>query len=332
MRSTPHYQTGACRGSHRVQVRNNFATDVGDTHGVRPWVANLLGLAAGFTIGGAALNIWYSSNQVPGGSLVGAPPAPRRDAGSPPRLPVLRPVELPRIEALPPPLPDTMPRVIRPDLPPATPEDHKPGTGAAGTGFFVASDGTLMTAAHVVSGCAQIRIVSKLVGLAWVEMLAVDAGPDIALLRAPRVTPPATLPIGRPAAPDGRLFVLGYPGNGGLLIPTETWATLENAHFPPGPAQFTDPQRTIWIAATAIGHGFSGGSILDPRNGVVVGIVHGMLDSTRLHASGMAIGPGSSPLAALLRRQGTNGDALSVKGEDELDAARRATVHVLCLY
>jgi hypothetical protein len=114
---------------------------------------------------------------------------------------------------------------------------------------------------------------------------------------------------------------------------------LENPQFQPGPAELTDPRRVIWAAAPAVGHGFSGGPMLDPRNGQVVGIVRGMVDSTRLHsaraaipATGMVIGPGSAPLHAMLRREGTTGDGLPAFGDAALDSARRATVHVLCLY
>ncbi len=246
---------------------------------------------------------------------------------------------MPHIAAAPPAHSDALPNVIYPDPPADTQATHKPGTGVTGTGFFVGSDGSLITAAHVVSGCRQTRIASAFVKPAAAVLIAADARQDIALLRASHVTPPATLPVGRPAAPGGRLFVLGYPATGGPLVPTETWGDLENASFPPAPAQFTDPSRMIWVAAPVINHGFSGGPMLDPRNGEVVGIVRGMVDSARLHAtraaipaSGMVIGPGSGALVALLRQEGAEGDAVSVSGDGALDAARRATVHVLCLY
>ena len=246
---------------------------------------------------------------------------------------------MPRIAATPPSNPNAMPNIIYPDTPSDSPAEHKPGTAVAGTGFFVASDGSLLTAAHVVSGCRQTRIASEFVKPAVAELIASDTKQDIALLRAAHVTPPATLPIGHPAAPGGRLFVLGYPATGGPLVATETWANLENSKFPPGPAEFTDPRRLIWADAPVINHGFSGGPMVDTRNGEVVGIVRGMVDSTRLHAmqaaipaSGMVIGPGSAPLAALLRQEGAEGDAISVSGDEAVDTARRATVHVVCLY
>jgi S1-C subfamily serine protease len=309
---------------------------------VQPWTANIIGLLLGFAIGGVALVAFLPVADKPEpvgppaiASAQAAPPASARDA--PP--PVLRPVAMPRIAAaMPLPQPDALPSIIYPDPPPPT-ETHKPGTGVAGTGFFVASDGSLITAAHVVSGCRRTRIVSQLVKPATAELIATDEKHDIALLRAAHVAPPATLPVGRPAAPGGRLFVLGYPATGGQLIPTETWATLENEKFLPGPVEFTDPRRLIWAAAPVVNHGFSGGPMLDPRNGEVVGIVRGMVDSVHLHAvragipaSGMVIGPGSGVVAALLRQEGADRDTVSVSGDEALDTARRATVHVLCLY
>ncbi len=140
------------------------------------------------------------------------------------------PVELPRFNPPSPSDPGMPPTVIYPDTPP--PGSHKPGSGLAGTGFFVTSDGLLLTAAHVVTDCKATRIASKFVPPMNVRLLARDTKRDVALLQAEHVTPPATLPIGRPAAPGGRLFVLGYPASGGLLVPTETWGTLEN-RIPP---------------------------------------------------------------------------------------------------
>ncbi len=312
---------------------------------MQPRTANLIGLSIGFAIGGAALVVVLltADSSDPEAASAG-PPALHAPAVSPEATratpsSVYQPVEMPRIAAAPPSQPDALPDVVYPGPPPDGGATHKPGTGVAGTGFFVSSDGSLLTAAHVVSGCQQTRIVSQLVKPAVAQMVAIDTTLDIALLRAAHVAPPATLPVGRPAAPGGRLFVLGYPATGGPLIPTETWAVLENDKFPPAPAEFTDPRKMVWVAAPVINHGFSGGPMVDLRNGEVVGIVRGMVNSTRLHAeraaipaSGMVIGPGSAPLSAMLRQQGTYTDALAVSGDDVLDIARRATVHVLCLY
>jgi S1-C subfamily serine protease len=333
-----------------------------DTVGVHPWTANLIGLLLGSAIGGAALAVVLPQAEshalAPGaavkpGIALAAPqpdtlPAiihpdqPRADDRAPPpkAAPSLepRPVEMPRI-AVAAPQPGPLPNIIHPDPPPARDGPHRPGTGVTGTGFFVAADGSLLTAAHVVSGCRETRIASQLVRPSVARLVASDAKQDIALLRAAGVKPPATLSIGFPAAAGGRLFVLGYPASGGPLIPTEAWAMLENDALQPAPAELIDPHRVIWAAAPEVNRGFSGGPILDPRNGAVVGIVRGMVDSTRLHAaraaipaSGMVTGPGSAPLAALLRQEGTGTAVVPVSGNDALDIARRATVHVLCLY
>ena len=117
-----------------------------------------------------------------------------------------RPIALPRIESPLPSQPQTLPTVIYPEDPG---EPHKPGSAVAGTGFFVASDGSLITAAHVVDGCRATRIASQFVHPTKVRLIATDTKRDVALLRADNVTPPATLPVGRPASAGGRLFVLG---------------------------------------------------------------------------------------------------------------------------
>jgi S1-C subfamily serine protease len=299
-----------------------------------PWVANVLCLAIACLVGGEALYVAIAARDdlLRPPAAVAAPAAARSGATLSEQVPARQVVVPPEIVQ-----PDAaaLPKVY----PAPTPQLHRPGSGIAGTGFFVAADGSLLTAAHVVAECARIRIASRWVQPTTAELIATDGVQDIALLRAHQAAPPAILPIGRPAGTGGRLFVLGYPETGGPLVATETWAALENLQFQPGPAELTDPRRVIWAAAPAVGHGFSGGPMLDPRNGQVVGIVRGMVDSTRLHsvratipASGMVIGPGSSPLHAMLRREGAAGDVLPALGDAALDNARRATVHVLCLY
>lgn len=312
---------------------------------MRPWMANLTGLLLGFIIGAEVLFIGYSREPAPIAApdiVASTQPTPRisvQPAAPAPMPHESSPVELPRFEA---PLPsqsqaEALPRVVYPEVPPS--DAHRSGSAVAGTGFFVASDGSLLTAAHVVTDCKATRIASRFVRPTSVRLIALDKKRDVALLRADHLAPPATLPIGHPAASAGRVFVLGYPASGGVLVPTETWATLENAHLQPAPADFVDPRRLIWAAAPDVAHGFSGGPMLDPRNGAVIGIVRGMVDSARLHAEraaipahGMVIGPGSMALTALLGQEGADDDAVAMSGDDALDAARRATVHVLCLF
>ena len=112
---------------------------------------------------------------------------------------------------------------------------------------------------------------------------------DIALLRARRTFAPARHTSHWPSASAGgdrrtphQVFVLGYPASAGLTIPEETFATLENDKIPASAGAVADPREIVWIEANAITHGYSGGPILDPGNGAVVGIVKGMINTSRL--------------------------------------------------
>jgi S1-C subfamily serine protease len=255
-----------------------------------------------------------------------SPPAP--DLPAPVELPRIGTPEPPRDGAGTPPLPNN---VIVPTQP-------RTGIGVAGTGFFVASDGSLLTAAHVVSECRKTEILSRLVKLARAEIIARDPKQDIALLRARHVRPPGLLPLGRPAS--SHMLVLGYPASASPTIPEETTAILENDKFPRPLNALTDPRDVIWIAADAVTHGYGGGPILDADKGVVVGIVKGMVDTARppfvggLPKSGIAIGPGVGPLAAFLKASAPDLELRepSDTGNAVLDNARRATVHVICTY
>src|SRR5262245_14023140 len=162
-----------------------MATVVCDSVAMRPWMANLIGLLLGFIIGGEALFIWYSREPAPiapSAAAASAQPQPRlnvHEAAQAQAPHASQPVELPRFEA---PLPsqpqaEALPRVVYPDLP--LPDAHKPGSAVAGTGFFVASDGSLLTAAHVVTGCKATRIASKFVRPTSVRLIALDNKRDV---------------------------------------------------------------------------------------------------------------------------------------------------------
>jgi S1-C subfamily serine protease len=322
-----------------------------------PQKADLLGLAIGFGLGGAVLVRFLPdledvlrpaprpaqlaqpsptnpstappvARQIAPPAQVAALPAP-----APPGLALPGPVALPRVVS-PDGLPDgtdmsPLPAVIEPSVP------QKSG-GKAGTAFFIADDGSLLTAAHVVTDCRQAEILSRLVKPSWADILARDPNHDIALLRARHVRPPGILPLGRPAS--RQMVVFGYPASAGPIIPSETSATLENDKFPQPLNAITDPRDLVWIEAAAVTHGYSGGPILDPDNGAVVGIVKGTVDTGRLKfvrgmpASGIAFGPGAGRLTSFLHQAAPDLDmaAPSDTGDTVLDDARRAIVHVIC--
>jgi S1-C subfamily serine protease len=320
---------------------------------MREWMANLLGLAIGFAVGGAVL-VHYLPQ------LEAMRPAPeaaaQRRAEAPPLPRVVRPhtsarrtaparrtADVPSLAPLPlDPLPAPLPQVVTPGVPgwrEPSPEPQQ-GGGKSGTGFFIAEDGTLLTAAHVVSGCRRMQVVSRSLGRVAAKLLATDDDNDIALLRAEHVHAPAVLPLGRPAGATARLFVIGYPATAGLTTPEETWATLENARLPHGAGSLGDPRFMVWFQASAVRHGYSGGPVLDPRSGAVVALVKGTLAPEALHRlhgmpdDGVAIGPGAGRLRAFVENEdpGIDVTAVAAQGDDAVALARRATVHVLCWY
>jgi len=319
-----------------------------------PQKADLLGLAIGFGLGGAVLVRFLPDLEA---VLRPAPPPAQLAQSSPgPVLaapPVARQIAPPaQVAALPGPAlpgPAALPRVVSPDRPPdgtaraplpavIEPSVPQKSTGKAGTGFFIAADGSLLTAAHVVTDCRRTEILSRLLKPTAADILARDPNQDIALLRARHVRPPGILPLGRPAS--RQMVVFGYPASAGPIIPSETSATLENDKFPQPLTALTDPRDLVWIEAEAVTHGYSGGPILDPDNGAVVGIVKGTVDTGRLKlvrgmpASGVAVGPGAGRLASFLHQAAPDLDmaAPSDTGDTVLDDARRATVHVICWY
>ncbi len=324
---------------------------------MRPWIANLVGLAIGFALGGAALLYFLpelqAMRQVRPWEAPLSPPPPVSGIGKPPAatpapapLPLVADRDLPRWNTRPAPAdrpaldpvlsPAPLPEIVLPHV--VHPNDPPDGVGTSGTGFFIGTDGTLLTAAHVVHRCRRTQIVSSFVRLVAASILATDTGNDIALLQVAHLRPPAVLALGRPARTVERLFVLGYPATAGRLAPEETWATLENAHLPAGVGAFADPRLLIWIQAAAVTHGYSGGPILDPANGAVVGLIKGMVDGERLRevpgmpTTGVAIGPGSTRLLDLVQREVPDLDVATADawGDGAVERARRATVHVFC--
>jgi S1-C subfamily serine protease len=335
-------------------------------HGVpgdmRNWVGDLCGLILGFALGGAALvhylpqieqmlrpataAPWVAGQSATGQSATGQSAKPPIHVASAAPLPaVIRPSRVPPrvvepVQPDPPaqmPQPAPLPQISEPDQQDPSQPLPEHGSGMAGTGFFVA-DGLLLTAAHVVPACQRTEIASPFVRRMAVRVTARDTTHDIALLDAAGLRAPATLAIGRPTAAGGRVFVLGYPATAGLLMPEETWGLLENDKLPREPAALTDPREQVWMEASRVTHGYSGGPIFDPHSGKVVGIVRAMLDGSRLQAirglpnSGMTIGPGSALLIAFLDETAPGTDAFPADqwGDDPLTVVRHATVHVLC--
>lgn len=211
-----------------------------------------------------------------------------------------------------------------------------PGAAArsSGTGFFVADDGTVMTAAHVVRECRAIHILSRHVPAVAARVVVTDQEHDIALLRADGVRVPAHLAVGPARREAPHVLVLGFPLGARHDVPDETWATVVNDHFVHTASLETDRHTLLWLQNRDIAQGYSGGPVVDPFSGRVVGIVRALIDPKRaarvygIATPDLSIGPGATPLRALLA--GTAAATQASPAGDVLDVARRATVHIVC--
>ncbi len=145
--------------------------------------------------------------------------------------------------------------------------------GKTGTGFYITRD-LIVTNAHVVSGCSDLRI-----GQQAISVLAEDASSDLALLRGPEQD--AYLVLGGAIAEKGEsVTALGFPlGAAGARQVTVTKGNVAALAGPAGDSrfiQFTAPVQP----------GSSGGPLLTEDDDVV-----GVVTST---FSGRAAGFGDS--------------------------------------
>lgn len=305
---------------------------------------DLLGLAIGFALGAAGLAALSmggdgpaaphpqppaTTTVVPPAKTTVVPPAPRPPGTVPQVWTPPKPGKGPQKVAMPAPIAlppvTTLPNVIRPT--------HPGGKGdTAGTGFFVTDDGMLLTAAHVVEGCANLRLISPFIPPTRAETLAIDRDRDIAILRAHRLRPPASLALGPPRAGRERARLLGYPGDGDPRVASEAEGEVRNDTAPGLIGRSVDPAEQVWLRGERVRPGFSGGPVIG-RDGQVMGLVFGQIrfDHRDGSSTGVVVGPGSRALAGFVRQ--ATGDVLAVAGrgaENDDGAVRRAVVHVIC--
>jgi S1-C subfamily serine protease len=313
---------------------------------------DVFGLALGAALGWVALTWSWSGQKSPGatdGQVAGAPADPGVEAGRPGRQPTLqvRPVVQRPSPAAPARLGSAgqpgdqsgapfvavapLPNVVHPE----GPGEAQPGSVVSGTGFFIAPDGSLLTAAHVVSGCRRAQVASRFVPPSDATVIGSDARHDLALLRASRVRPPGLVPLALPSRATAPLGVLGFPGEGDELTPTEASGRLRNAELPQGEA-LANPQELVWIESQSVRKGFSGGPILDRSSWVAVGLVKGTLDPAYARSvfgtpiPPIAIGPGTGRITAFVREQAPWLDPTATVSDGSREEAVRAVVHVLC--
>jgi S1-C subfamily serine protease len=156
------------------------------------------------------------------------------------------------------------------------PTNGAPIRGMSGTGFVVASDGYVITNAHVVPGCSSITV--RISGSASYAATVVDRDPriDLALLRAETTfSDVASFRDGPGIAQGDDIVAFGFPLAGLLSdqgnLTTGTVSALSGIN---------NDAQLIQISAP-IQHGNSGGPVID-TSGNVVGVIVSKID----HAQG----------------------------------------------
>ncbi len=148
-----------------------------------------------------------------------------------------------------------------------------PQLHSTGSGFFVSSKGDVLTNAHVVRDCRQVRVPAA--GTA-AKVAAIASGNDLALVTTGATpTGVAVFKEGRGARLGDEVVVAGYPLRGilssGLNVTTGTVSALSGLR---------DDTNTLQITAP-VQPGNSGGPLLD-ASGHVIGVVVAKLDAIEL--------------------------------------------------
>jgi serine protease Do len=213
--------------------------------------------------------------------------------------------------------------------PPAKPAEPQISTGTA---FFVLQDGTLVTNAHVIEGCSQVRVKTNDGTISDGRIVARDTTNDLAILKIEKVASKiAALKMGVRLGEGVEAF--GYPHSD--ILSTSGNFTLGNVTALSG---MGDDSRFIQMSAP-VQAGNSGGPLLD-QNGNLVGIVSAKLDALKV-----AIKDGDLPqnvnfavkstiLASFLDsnriayQQGT--DTKPMEPADIADKARDMSAFVMC--
>jgi S1-C subfamily serine protease len=138
------------------------------------------------------------------------------------------------------------------------------GLGVEGSGW-VAADGLVVTAAHVVAGESDTEVVPSGGGALPAEAVVFDPHDDVAVLRVDGLFAPP-LRIVDPV-PGTAIAIVGYPLNGPLQATAgrigETATVLAQDAYGNGPTR-----RVVTSLGGTIQHGNSGGPALDASGAV----------------------------------------------------------------
>lgn len=153
-----------------------------------------------------------------------------------------------------------------------------------GSGFWVSSEGHLLTNRHVVKGCREVRVRPDSGKSQSAAVVATDGHDDLALLRSERPYPKvAAFRDGGPVRRGEDVVAVGFPLNG--LLADQANVTV--GHVSALAGIYND--NHVLQMTTPVQQGNSGGPLFD-ASGNVVGVV-----VTKLNARAMAAEIGDFP-------------------------------------
>ena len=191
-----------------------------------------------------------------------------------------------------------------------------------GTGFIVASDGVIVTNAHVVGDADRISVTLSDGNVESAELLGAQANYDVAVIKIDE-TGLATLPLGDSNPPttqvgDGVIAVGNALGLEGELSVTTGIVSALDRTVPVGDAELVSAVQTD----AAINPGNSGGPLLNTR-GEVIGINTAIAPTEVANNVGFAISISSAqPIIEALRAGRTPHIPFLGVSTETVDAAR----------
>lgn len=160
------------------------------------------------------------------------------------------------------------------DAAPAAKEDRGETESSQGTGFFVSTDGHVLTNDHVIGRCKDISVTRNGMTPVAARLVARDSQNDLALLSTD-VRPPSVPALSPRARIGETIYVYGYPLNG--ILATTGNFTIGNVTATAGLA---DDTRQVQISAP-VQPGNSGGPLVDSY-GNVVGVIVSKLNALKM--------------------------------------------------
>lgn len=220
--------------------------------------------------------------------------------------------------------------VTAPPSPPAIKQEPKAAEISTGSGFFVSSDGNVLTNSHVVSGCNDALIMDH--GIA--RVVARDARNDLALLKLKAINAekkPAVIKFRSGAVQLGEVtFVLGYPLAGRL----DNGLNFTNGMV--SAVSGIDNDTSNFQMTAPIQSGNSGGPIVD-KSGNLIGVVVATLKqsaNSRAVTQNVNFGIKADTAATFLRSNGVEPsittEAVIVEPTAIASEGRKQTVQVVC--